>query len=102
MSRFFSSADSTIERSMAALSSWLTSRTSFWRPLWMPLLPSCLGRTDTVTTTLALVLLYVFMAGFFAVLLIIADRIRHAGDSVCLMRSLCNSQPTWEQLRGWC
>ncbi|KAK1858422.1 hypothetical protein I4F81_001027 [Pyropia yezoensis] len=33
------------------------------------------------TTTLALVLLYILLAGFFAVLLIIADRIRHAGDS---------------------
>lgn len=36
----------------------------------------------TVTTTLALVLLYAFMAGFFAVLLIVANKIRHSGDSV--------------------
>lgn len=40
------------------------------------------GRAGAVTTTLALVLLYILLAGFFAVLLIIADRIRHAGDSV--------------------
>ncbi|OSX76738.1 hypothetical protein BU14_0177s0018 [Porphyra umbilicalis] len=36
---------------------------------------------EWITTTVALVLLYAILAGFFAVLLIIANKIRHNGDS---------------------
>lgn len=80
---------------MVALSSLLTPFSSFFdhcypcysiQPSLVFALAPGLVRTyglSAVTTTVALVLLYIVVAGFFAALLIIADRIRHAGDSVC-------------------